>query len=77
MLERLCSTFSNTSHTGMTALPQSVNLQRVRYLYEAVRFGTLRAAADYLDLAPSAVSRQITLLESELATMFVERPIAA
>ena len=57
----------------MTALPQSVNLQRVRYLYEAVRFGTLRAAADYLDLAPSAVSRQITLLESELATMFVER----
>lgn len=50
-----------------------INESRIGYLYEAVRCGTVRAAADYLDVAPSAVSRQIALLEEELGIALVER----
>jgi DNA-binding transcriptional LysR family regulator len=46
---------------------------RIVYFYEAVRCGTIRAAADWLDVAPSAVSRQISLLEKELDATLVER----
>jgi DNA-binding transcriptional LysR family regulator len=46
---------------------------RIVYFYEAVRCGTIRAAADWLDVAPSAVSRQIALLEKELDATLVER----
>jgi DNA-binding transcriptional LysR family regulator len=46
---------------------------RIAYFYEAVRLGSIRAAADWLNVAPSAVSRQIALLESELAAPLVER----
>jgi len=35
--------------------------------------GSVRAAADKLNVAPSAVSRQITLLEQELASKLLER----
>ncbi|WP_115617499.1 helix-turn-helix domain-containing protein [Chromobacterium vaccinii] len=31
--------------------------------FEATRLGGIRAAADYLDVSPSAVSRHITQLE--------------
>lgn len=54
-------------------MPGSFNDSRVAYLYEAARCGTVRAAADYLDVAPSAVSRQIALLEEELGVPLVER----
>lgn len=46
---------------------------RIVYFFEAVRCGTIRAAADWLDVAPSAVSRQIALLESELKVTLIER----
>ena len=46
---------------------------RCLYLYEAVLRGTIRAAAERLGIAPSAVSRQISLLEEELDTTLVER----
>jgi DNA-binding transcriptional LysR family regulator len=46
---------------------------RIVYFYEAVRCGTIRAAADWLDVAPSAVSRQIGLLEKELDATLMER----
>lgn len=46
---------------------------RIVYLYEAVRRGTVRAAADALSIAPSAVSRQIALLEDELGMSLIER----
>ncbi|RQZ98263.1 LysR family transcriptional regulator [Burkholderia cenocepacia] len=46
---------------------------RIVYFYEAVRCGTIRTAADWLDVAPSAVSRQIGLLEKELDATLVER----
>lgn len=50
-----------------------INVKRVAYFYEAVTQGTVRAAADKLNIAPSAVSRQIALLEQELATTLLER----
>ena len=52
---------------------KDINEKRVAYLYEAVSAGTVRAAADKLNVAPSAVSRQIALLEEELATTLIER----
>ncbi|MGI4984671.1 MAG: LysR substrate-binding domain-containing protein [Janthinobacterium lividum] len=51
----------------------TLNDSRIMYLYEAVRRGSIRAAADGLDIAPSAVSRQITLLEKELDCALIER----
>ncbi|MDC8757949.1 LysR family transcriptional regulator [Janthinobacterium fluminis] len=54
-------------------MAESINESRIAYLYEAVRCGTVRGAADWLDVAPSAVSRQITLLEQELAVNLMER----
>lgn len=52
---------------------KEINKKRVVYLYEAIRMGTVRAAADKLNVAPSAVSRQISLLEEELAITLIER----
>lgn len=52
---------------------KDINEKRLTYLYEAVILGTVRAAADKLNLAPSAVSRQIALLEEELACTLIER----
>lgn len=37
--------------------------RRILYFFEAVRLGSVRAAADFLNVAPSAVSRQIAQLE--------------
>lgn len=51
----------------------TLNDHRIAYLHEAVRTGSVRAAADALDIAPSAVSRQISLLEEELAVPLIER----
>ncbi|VVE43858.1 LysR family transcriptional regulator [Pandoraea pneumonica] len=51
----------------------AINENRLPYLFEAVQCGTIRAAADRLDIAPSAVSRQIALLEAELALPLIER----
>ena len=56
-----------------TTMSDMLNENRIAYLYEAVRTGTVRAAADALDIAPSAVSRQISLLEQELAVALIER----
>ncbi len=51
----------------------AINENRLLYLFEAVQCGTVRAAADRLDIAPSAVSRQIALLEAEMALPLIER----
>lgn len=47
--------------------------RRVRYLYEALASGSVRAAADKLDMNPSVVSRQIAQLEGEMAVPLMER----
>jgi DNA-binding transcriptional LysR family regulator len=52
--------------------PMKVNDHRIHFLYEAWRSGTMRAAADLLDVAPSSVSRQIAQLETEIGTPLIE-----
>lgn len=47
--------------------------RRILYFFEAVRLGSVRAAADALDVAPSAVSRHISQLEQELSAPLMER----
>ena len=47
--------------------------ERLRYLYEATRLGSMRAASEFLDMAPSSISRQIAGLEKELGIELVER----
>lgn len=44
----------------------------VRYLYEAARLGSMRAAADHLDVAVSSISRQISQLETEVGVSLIE-----
>ncbi len=51
----------------------TLDFRRVRYLYEAVTQGSVRAAADALDMNPSVVSRQISKLEDELTVPLLER----
>lgn len=46
---------------------------RLRYLYEAHRQGTMRAASEHFNVAPSSVSRQIASLERELGLTLVEK----
>lgn len=46
---------------------------RIAFLFEAIQRGSMRAAADALAVAPSAVSRQIGLLEQELAIPLIDR----
>lgn len=49
-----------------------VSDQRVRYLYEAWRAGSMRAAAEKMDVAPSSISRQISALEAEIGMPIIE-----
>ena len=54
-------------------MDDSLKESRLAFLYAAVQGGSIRAAAERLDVAPSAVSRQIALLEEELAVPLLER----
>lgn len=47
--------------------------RRVRYLYESVGFGSIRAAAEKLGMNPSVISRQIAQLEADLAIPLLDR----
>lgn len=44
----------------------------LRYLYEAAKLGSMRAAADNLGVAVSSVSRQISQLEAEIGVGLIE-----
>ncbi|BBU55947.1 LysR family transcriptional regulator [Mameliella alba] len=46
--------------------------RRIALLYDAWRHGSMRAAADVLDLAPSSISRQIARLEEETGASLIE-----
>ena len=48
---------------------QDLNL---RYLYEAAKLGSMRAAADSLGVAVSSVSRQISQLEADVGIALIE-----
>jgi DNA-binding transcriptional LysR family regulator len=45
----------------------------LRYFSEVTRCGSFRAAAEHICVAPSAISRQIALLEEELGAPLLER----
>jgi DNA-binding transcriptional LysR family regulator len=45
----------------------------LKYFYEAVNCGSIRLASDRLQIAPSAISRQIAQLERRLQTTLLER----
>lgn len=45
----------------------------IRYFHEVAKLGSIRRAADRLHVAPSAVSRQIAQLETELDAVLFER----
>jgi len=47
--------------------------ERLEFLYESHRLGTMRAASEFLDVAPSSISRQIANLERELGIALVEK----
>lgn len=52
---------------------QDFHDSRLRFLAEAVRSRTMRAASENLDVAPSTISRQIAQLEKELGVALIER----
>ncbi len=54
-------------------MPGEIKESRIVFLFEAIRHGSVRGAADALNVAPSAVSRQIALLEEELSIPLLER----
>jgi DNA-binding transcriptional LysR family regulator len=50
-----------------------LNLNTYKYFNEVAATGSIRRAADRLHVAPSAVSRQISLLEHSLGVLLLER----
>jgi len=51
----------------------AIDEKRLLYFYETVRAGTMRAASEKLDLAPSSISRQLALLEQDIGLPLIER----
>ena len=54
-------------------VPEMANSSALRYFVEVVRHGSFRAAAGAVKIAPSAIIRQIRLLEDELGVTLLER----
>lgn len=52
---------------------QLVSSTSLRYFVEVVRCGSIRAASENLYVAPSAISRQLALLEDTLGAQLLER----
>ncbi len=52
---------------------REINQRRIRYFYEVLARGTIRGAAEHLNVAPSVITRQLRLLEEELAVTLFER----
>lgn len=49
------------------------HVSALRYFHEVARGGSIRAASDSLNIAPSAISRQIVKLEEEMGEPLFER----
>ena len=50
-----------------------LNDTRLRFLFEAHRCGSMRAASEVMDVAPSSVSRHITALEEEVGLPVIDK----
>jgi DNA-binding transcriptional LysR family regulator len=55
------------------AFPSGLSERRLQYFVAAVNAGSIRAAADRLDVEPSVISRQIRQFELELGITLLER----
>ena len=51
----------------------ALNDHRLAYLFEAVSLGSIRAAADVMQVNPSVISRQIAQLEKDTGVKLIER----
>jgi len=49
-----------------------INDSRILFLYQSWRSGSMRAAGEILDVAPSSISRQIAQLEREIGISLIE-----
>lgn len=57
----------------MTLMDDRLDTRRVRYFMQVLESGSVRGAAEVLDMDPSAVSRAIGVLEKECGTRLLER----
>jgi DNA-binding transcriptional LysR family regulator len=54
-------------------MSRRIKEDRIRYLFECAHLGTMRAAAEKLDVATSSVSRQLSKLEDEVGHSLYEK----
>jgi DNA-binding transcriptional LysR family regulator len=57
----------------MVLSSNAIDSRALKYFAESVLNGSIRAAADKLDMNPSVISRQITQLEASLSVRLLER----
>lgn len=62
-----------SEHRVTPKLGRRLSERRLSYLFAAVEAGSIRGAADKLNVEPSVVSRQIQILERELDTRLLDR----
>jgi len=67
------STTATIEELPVSPAPVGINERRLRYFYETVSTGSIRAAAENFDVEPSVVTRQIQQLEIELSCKLLER----
>lgn len=57
----------------MLSMDDKLDMRRVRYFMQVLDSGSVRGAAEVLDMDPSAVSRAIGVLENDCGTRLLER----